>query len=303
MMIITVVFAQFSAYASEAVPEVFSQRETKYNDMVAHGVSHKDALFILDFEDALGKSPDKITIDDDVVVMPKSLSADKSTFRGKLLQLDKSAIKRGLMAEVSSNGMTDLNALMQSDPNRLFYRIDYDDGSFISARTIVKRVDIAEASYATTNAYSETIVAANQYYDGNWDVTYEMTQFTGVSYSKNSIQVKWTQDNTDNGTPDGTYSDIDVYFYRGLQAAAGLISISNSGENVYRDNAAGIWFNSELTPTTNPAYIDNEVVFTTSGSLTLGGVFSVTISNSWTQSAAIKIYGDGIVHKVASIYY
>lgn len=124
--------------------------------------------------------------------------------------------------------------------------------------------------------------------DGRYSKEYELKEFNGTSYSKNMVSV--VTEYTNNAY------EASMDTLRSGQSAYGTITVGNASASIvvpstsYCDNATE-W--CEAT---------NQVVFTSSSSITLMGVFSFSASSSWTQYAIIR---SSIVamHAYAGIYY
>jgi hypothetical protein len=156
------------------------------------------------------------------------------------LSLDPEALKTALVKCITSkervNGIKDINAAMLKDPGKDYYRINYDDGSWIQATGKLTRLDTPAQAGVSTNGYSESIQGYGAVYqNGNWQLTYELDEFSGASYSKNSITAKWTQSGLGGGTPTAQF-----YSREGGQSYAGVISISNVQTYYTPDNGTAV---------------------------------------------------------------
>ncbi len=71
---------------------------------------------MLDLEQNLKNTKEKIVIGDDTPILSDAEAKDEVIFREKALALDKAAIKKGLTAKAVISGIDDLKVLIEKKP-------------------------------------------------------------------------------------------------------------------------------------------------------------------------------------------
>jgi len=280
----------------------FQSREKKIQEMVNDGVTLEDANFILDLEQKLSNTDKKIVIDDNTPTLTDAQAKNKKEFQEKCMALDPVSLKKSLMSKAHLNGPKDLEELIKRDGgSKEEYKIEYSDGSWITTKSSLIKLDTPSETGVTTNGYSEYYMDGGVLSsDGNYQLSYEMVEFSGASYSKTKILSYFTATGLTRG-----YGSTSMQFTgkEGFQSAYGIITCGVGQTYYLPDNgtATGIWSGGRLTSTSSADAV-NQVTFTASGSLSLVGTIGVNVGASWTQYARIRIFGSGIWNKYAGIY-
>jgi hypothetical protein len=274
-------------------------RDQKIAEMTNNGVSKEDAIFILDLDQKLNNTKNKIIIGDDTPNLSDSEMKNKVNFQSKCLALDPAALKKALTAKALTQGMTDLKSLIAEQGPKDNYKIEYPDGSWIKASGTLIRLDKPNPDGVTPNSQS-IVDSGTLNADGTYQLTYELTEYNGASYSKNKIQTTFTASgiNAQSGT-------LTMHFTgkQGSQSAWGIITLGNAYTYYYPDSATSTGYWSGGRRNSN-GYADavNQVIYTCSGSIGLTGAIAITVGGSWTQNAIIRLYGNGIWNKIAEVY-
>lgn len=183
------------------------------------------------------------------------------------------------------------NILTETDNSFTRKALAAGEYGILGTYTNPSNTDLVSTPFSLTANYSEEEILSERvliFEDGRYSKTYELTQSSGISYSSNSVSVITEYTN------DAHEASMDTL--RPLQAAYGVITIANASASI-------------VVPTTsyyeNPTEwceAVNQVIFTTTASITLGGIFSFSVNGSWTQLAIIRS-SIVAIHAYAGVYY
>ena len=300
-LILTLLFSSVSfAINNNDAKAKEKERKEKIEVMVDSGLSEEDANFNLELEEKLKNVKNKIEIGDHTPEISVAMYKDKSKFKKALLLLDEAALKKALEAEVHERGMEDVAKLIEENPGKPKYRIDYDDGSWIQITDTIRRLDEPSVEQAITNFYESTVIGSGAVGNGNYDRIYEVVLSATGSYAKNWLRVKYTQ----SGLTSNNTATANIYYIEGNQAGHGMISVSNANPNTSGSRTAtAIFDDGYWQDNTPPADAYNQVLFAVSGSITIFGTITATVNTSWTQTLRAEYYGTGFWRTLLTVYY
>lgn len=305
LMMLTLIFGMSSAsYANETPDEIIVDQE-KVEELVKDGLSVDEAEYLLKLDKKLKSCNEKIIISDKTSdISDEEVNKDIKSFRKRALELDPAALKKGLQAKVLKNGYTDIQKLMERNPEQEKYRVEYSDGSWVEVTSTLERISVPKNVGVVLNGYSEKTIQADFVGDGSWQKTYEMKQLTSTSYAKQYVTMKWTLTGTDSPTPNGTAIATATYL-NGGGSSIGTITYGGGSATYTGSQTATAKWNSNgtiLSPTSDPIQGQFQALFSTSGSIGLTGVFSINVSGTWTQYSIVRVWGSGMFKTVAAIY-
>ncbi len=319
----------FSFPTQEQVNELTDSDREIIDEMTRTGIiSYEQAYHILRVDkviDKLEQNNQVVTsVDGEIVVLPAPdgnnyLTAAETTFIIEALSQEAKKInddKNNILSY--EEAMAALQVEMEENPGKALYSVDMGAGhtltvsisetndlainSFTQKALAAGEYDILErcsnynnveycSSLYSLNGYSEEEITSEKVIvteDGRYSKSYELTQFSGVSYSSNSVSVTTEYSNN------AYEASMDTL--RSGQSAYGVITVANAAASIVVPST------SYYVNPTEWCEAVNQVVFTASSSITLGGIFSFSVNGSWTQYAIIR---SSIVamHAYAGVYY
>lgn len=282
---ITLTFSS-SAMANQTNVKVETTKE-KINNMVSDGLSVEDATYYATLDDVVKKyekEGTKISLDNSIPnITDEEVSKNIRSFRNRVINGDKAAIKKALTSPVYARGTAEMNNIMKQNSDQKEYIIKYPDGSTIKVKTYLG--DYVNNKVNPNEYVYGTYFVRTGYYTG----AYAEWQFTsGVSFSTSRIICDYNV-NTSANTANVTYA-------HGVQNSYGVVGISNSNSGV---------ISSPTYTSLRPAEANNSVIFNVSNSFAATfGILSVSVTtgNHWTQDVYYRVYGGGVVKHVADSF-
>jgi hypothetical protein len=267
--------------------------EEKVQNLLDEGLNLTDAQYYAALDDVvknMEKSGEEFTLEESVSLLSdEEVAKDINAYRARILNGDPAAIKKALDSQIYSQGIDDLQALIEQNNGYQKYEIQYPDGSKIAYEGHISLIQGSD-DILLPSAYSEAYYQGGQLSSSaTYAKTTEWKFISGASYSSLAVYSVFAL-NRSTGTANITNAT-------GGQSSYGVISIANASAGIDRA------YNDQNIQ--QPAQASNQVVFQVSGSFGAayaGLSISVNAGASWTQYAIYRIYGDGIWGDYAGKY-
>ncbi|WP_436664502.1 hypothetical protein ACOALA_20840 (plasmid) [Alicyclobacillus acidoterrestris] len=291
--------------------QVQSVYQSKYNELLQAGLSQQDAQYYaqLTAEDQQLKLQNKtINLANVNAIAQNVIAADPQAFRQKILNGDPSAIKAAFESKAFTQGMSDLAALVKSNPGQTTYTLQYPDGSkivdTITPGTIQKTpngpdvtpTSASPSSAVTPQGYTESTTAVNYagFGGSGWQNTVKL--YAGAAFAQVQVfDFHYTVGKEDvNGNYVPTAPTINGY--QAGATSAGFIASGAAAKDT-ETNPNGLTNTAQGAATTE---------WTISSSVGISGAglsFSVPSNHAWQEYAILRVNGNAdTISDVAAEY-
>lgn len=268
------------------------------------GVSYKDAQYYAELDNKfIELERNKVVIDlSDVEALSTQFAlANPNSFKEMVMELDPAAIKTALQSSSYVNGFDDVNELMEKNPNRAKYEIQYNDGSSVSV--ISSPGEPQEKKEVTPSAYEEDIYWVSAHCGGSSciNASTEWTFTSALGYAKASIfNLNYGISYNGKDTYTMTVGNYDVG-----AASYGVVTYSTPSKNTI---SSATYYVPNWGPPTNAqaqGYFNATVSASVGGSLNFAfGSLSLSVNGgaSWTQYVNYRVFPFDLVHAAAGYY-
>lgn len=269
-----------------------SVNRNRYNEMIAEGLNDTEARQLLKVERITAKLEAKelrleYVGDEMVLVNSKNheVTAEENNIDSKDIEYMVTIYEQVAIENVTYETMVaDANELMEANPGRTQYRIEYDNGMWVEITTVLERVDTIEdetvSTYFDNATYPNEVEIEKENFlaDGDYTYEYECKCFNGVSYSKNYVKQSFTISDDNH--------HVAITSKQGGAAGYGVVTL-------VAESLQGVVEESDINE--NPELwceVVYQASFESSASvgLTLGEIFEISVNKGqiWTQYAIIR---------------
>ncbi|MEQ6390386.1 hypothetical protein RZN22_13845 [Bacillaceae bacterium S4-13-58] len=221
-----------------------ASHEEKVNDLIKMGVNLEDAEYYASLDDMLvdlEKSGKKIDLSNVKAMSPQEIASDPKGFKKKILEKNPAAIKAGLQSKAYSDGFKDMAELIEKNPNRKKYVVNYPDGSSVEVEVSEGVPDKSQSQKVKLLGYDEDMYWSSANCNGGGPGTCSNAstswKFTSpVGWAKASV---FNLDYTVRTIDGGTTWQSEIGYYDVGAASYGFVMYSTPNKNTKK--YSGYW--------------------------------------------------------------